>query len=173
MWMKNIFLVYDKCCFYEITILSYFMNFTGQEIVFCSLDGKAIRCMEGYSVNVDMALKDSKINEIRCLIIPGGDIFNINNKEVHNIIRELVKKDVIVSAICAGVDVLDDAGVLKGINSTHSEDADVSSDKNIITARANAYVDFAIEVAKSLDLFEDEKDLQETIDFWKYHKKIQ
>ena len=40
-------------------------------------------------------------------------------------------------------------------------------DRNILTARANAYVDFAIEAAKALDLFEDEADLLETIAFWK------
>ncbi len=44
-------------------------------------------------------------------------------------------------------------------------------DGNVITARANAYADFAIEAGKALDLFEDETDLQETIDFWKYYKR--
>lgn len=40
------------------------------------------------------------------------------------------------------------------------------------TARANAYVDFAIEVAKKLNLFQDEADLAETVVFWKEHKRI-
>jgi hypothetical protein len=48
---------------------------------------------------------------------------------------------------------------------------DCISDQNVITARANAYVDFTIEVAKELNLFVDERDLLETIDFWKYHKR--
>ena len=43
----------------------------------------------------------------------------------------------------------------------------------MITSRANAYVDFAIETAKALNLFRDEQDLQETIDFWKNHKRMQ
>jgi hypothetical protein len=46
------------------------------------------------------------------------------------------------------------------------------TDRNIVTARANAYVDFAIEVAKKKELFENEADLQETINFWKYHKRM-
>lgn len=171
--MKNVFLVYDNCCFYEIVILNYFMKFTKQEVVISSLDGKSITCMEGYSVNVEKSLKDIEINKINSLIIPGGDIRKINNKEVHKIIRSLIERKAIVSAICAGVDVLDDAGILKGVKSTHSEDIDICSDKRIITARANAYVDFAIEVAKELNLFKDEADLQETIDFWKFHKRVQ
>ena len=42
----------------------------------------------------------------------------------------------------------------------------------MITARANAYVDFAIEVARKLDLFDSEEDLRETIDFWKKFKRV-
>ena len=71
------------------------------------------------------------------------------------------------------MDLLDEAGILCDVKSTHSTDLDIVSDKNVITARANAYVDFAVEVAKKLDLFADEADLQETIDFWKYHKRME
>ena len=46
------------------------------------------------------------------------------------------------------------------------------SDK-IITSRANDYVDFAIEVAKKMNLFKDEEDLQETISFWKNYQRMQ
>ena len=171
--MKNVFLVYDDCCFYEIVILNYFMKFKGQDVVICSLNGSAITCMEGYSVNVDMALKDVEIDNIKSFIIPGGDIKNICNEEIYELIRDLVKKEIIVAAICAGVDVLENAAVLKDTKSTHSEDTDIYNDKKVITARANAYVDFAIEVAKELNLFKDEVDLKETIDFWKFHKRVQ
>ena len=86
--------------------------------------------------------------------------------------RELKKRNVVIGGICAGVDLLDNAGILCDVKSTHSTDEDFVNDKNIITARANAYVDFAIEVAKKLELFADENDLQETIDFWKYFKRV-
>ena len=57
--------------------------------------------------------------------------------------------------------------------STHSSDADLVTDKNVMTARANAYVDFAVEVAKKLNMFASEADLQETINFWKHYQKVQ
>ena len=113
-----------------------------------------------------------EIDNIKSFIIPGGDIKTICNEEVYELIRDLVKKEIIVAAICAGVDVLENTGVLKDTKSTHSEDTDIYNDKKVITARANAYVDFAIEAAKELQLFESETDLQETIDFWKYHKRM-
>ena len=64
-------------------------------------------------------------------------------------------------------------GVLNKINPTHSKDLDVAVCDNIITARANGYVDFAIETAKKLNLFEDEADLQETIAFWREFQRVE
>ena len=69
--------------------------------------------------------------------------------------------------------MLDHAEILIDVKSTHSTDEDFVSDQNIVTARANAYVDFAIEVAKKLNLFDSEEDLQETISFWKDYNRIQ
>lgn len=171
--MKDVFLVYDKCCFYEIVILNYYMSFSNCDMVFCSLDGNPIKAMEGFSVNVDMSLKDLDKEQIRSFIVPGGNIAEIHNTEVMNYLQDLKSKEVLIAAICAGVDVLDNAGILQDVKSTHSIDEDFVSDKNIITARANAYVDFAIEVAKKLDLFMSGEDLQETVDFWKNYKRVQ
>ncbi|WP_313343189.1 DJ-1/PfpI family protein [Sedimentibacter sp.] len=171
--MKDIFLVYDTSCFYEIVILNYFMSFTKCEVILCSLDGKAIRTTEGYSVNVDTSLNKVNLSEVRSFIIPGGDVSIINNKEVKSVLQELKKKNVLIAGICAGVDLLDEAGILQDIKSTHSTDEDVINDSKVITSRANGYVDFAIEVAKELELFEDDTDLEETIDFWKHYKRVQ
>lgn len=37
--MKNVVLLYNTCCIYEISILNYFLSVTGQEVLFVSLDG--------------------------------------------------------------------------------------------------------------------------------------
>ena len=171
--MKDVFFVYDTSCFYEIVILSYFMIFSNCDIVFCSLDGKQVRAMEGFSVNVDMSLKELKQEQIRSFVLPGGNISGINHAEIKSILRDLKERNVLIAGICAAVDVLDDSGILQNVRSTHSTNEDIVNDKNIITARANAYVDFAIEVAKELELFVSEDDLQETIDFWKNYNRVQ
>ena len=171
--MKDVFLVYDKRCFYEIVILNYFMSFSNCEQVFCSLDGKPVRTMEGFSVNVDMPLEALEKDQIRSFILPGGNIAEIDTPEVKSYLQALMKREILIAGICAGVDVLDHAGILCDVKSTHSSDEDWVTDKNVITARANAYVDFAVEVAKKLDLFASEDDLQETINFWKHYQRVQ
>lgn len=171
--MKDVFLVYDTSCFYEIMILSYFLNFTKSEILICSLDGQSVHTMEGFSVNVDTTLDKINMDQVRSFIVPGGNISSIDKEGVWNTLQCLKEKGVLIAGICAGVDVLEHAGILKEIRSTHSTEEDVVNDGGVITSRANGYVDFAIEVAKELNLFENEEDLKETVDFWKYHKRMQ
>ena len=50
--MKSVVLLFNTSCVYEIVILNYFLNFTGKEVVFVSMDGNSITAMEGYSINV-------------------------------------------------------------------------------------------------------------------------
>lgn len=171
--MKDVFLVYDKSCFYEIVILNYFMSFSNCDMVFCSLDGKPVRAMEGFSVNVDMPLEALNKEQLRSIILPGGNISEIDTPEVKAYLQDLKKREILIAGICAGVDVLDHAGILCDVKSTHSSDEEWVTDKNVITARANAYVDFAVEVAKKLNLFAGEADLQETINFWKHYQRVQ
>lgn len=168
----NYFIIYNECCFYEIVTLNYFMEFTKQEMRFCSLEGNHIKCLEGFRVDSDIRIDEIDVTDANSIILPGGNINNVKSEALTKILQTSKDKGILIGAICAGVNLLDEAGILGKIRSTHTEDNDVVNEDNVITARANAYVDFAIEVAKSLDLFEDEKDLQETIDFWKYHKRM-
>lgn len=171
--MKTVVLLYNTSCIYEIVILNYFLKFTGKDVVFVSLDGKSITAMEGYSINVSSALSDIDSKEVELMIVPGGNIAEIDNKKVWDYLTCVHMNKGIIAGICAGVDVLDHAGILEGIVSTHSSDLDVAVSDTVITSRANGYVDFAIEVAKKMDLFEDENDLAETIAFWREYQRIQ
>lgn len=170
--MKDVFLLYDTCCMYEIVILNYFMSVTGCNVIFCSLDGKPVKAAEGYQINVEVSLKEIDKEQIRSFILPGGDISLIDQEETRSCLRELKNREVLIGGICAGVDMLERAGVLKGIKTIYSEDSEVANDHGVITARANGYVDFAIEAARELGVFTDEADLQETIDFWREHKRV-
>lgn len=48
--------------------------------------------------------------------------------------------------------------------------SNVVRDGNIITAKPNGYVDFAIEIGRALDIYEDEDDLNETIEFFRHFR---
>lgn len=171
--METVVILYNTCCIYEIVILNYFLQYTNKKVVFVSVDGKPITSMEGYSMNVSKQLTDIDATKVELMVVPGGNIKEIDNALVYGYIRNVMANKGILAGICAGVDVLDHAGILEGIDSTHSTELDVAVTDHVITARANGYVDFAIEVAKKMNLFEDEHDLKETIEFWREYKRVQ
>lgn len=107
--------LYDDCCLYEIVILNYFLKFTDSEMLFCSIHGQSVKAMEGYSINCDVSLEELDFSSVRSLIVPGGEIKNIDNNKVLDVINILNNKKVVVAGICAGVDLLDKAGILKNI----------------------------------------------------------
>ena len=171
--MKDIFLVHNKSCFYEIVILNYFLMVTGKEMQFVSPDGKEITATEGYRIVPEEQLEHVDPKDVELLVIPGGDIEKIDTLEVWKYLKSVHDLGGRIAAICAGVDVVEHAGLLEGIESTLSGEKDVVTSDRITTSRANGYVDFAIEVAKQMELFEDEADLQETIAFWREFRRIE
>ncbi|SEA88462.1 Putative intracellular protease/amidase [Pseudobutyrivibrio sp. ACV-2] len=168
--MKTVVLLYETCCIYEIVITNYFLQYCGHELVFATIDGKPVTAQEKFSLNATCALKDIDPKEVELLLVPGGDISSIANEEVYSFIRAVAANMQLVAGICNGVDELDNAGILEGIDSTHSLKDDLVVGEHVITARANMYVDMAIAIGKKMNLFVDEADLQETIDFWKFYK---
>lgn len=168
--MKTVVLLYETCCIYEIVITTYFLQCTGHELVFATADGKPVTAMERFSLNATCALRDIDPKDAELLLVPGGNISSIDNEEVYSFIRAVVDNKQLVAGICNGVDELEHAGILDGIESTHSVKEPLVVGDHVITARANMYVDMAIAIGKKMNLFKDEADLQETIDFWKLHK---
>lgn len=171
--MRSVVLLYDTCCVYEIVILNYFLRFSGKETVFASLDGKPVTSMEGYSLNVSCSLGEVAADGVELAVVPGGNIKTIDCEAVYRYLNSVKAGGGLIAGICAGVDVLDHAGILDGIESTHSTELDVAVTGRVITARANGYVDFAVEVAKKMGLFKDEDDLKETVAFWRDYKRMQ
>ena len=84
--MKDVVLLYDNCCIFEIVILNYFLNATGSKLIFCSSHGKTVRATEGYSLNVDMPIEDVDWTDVRSFIVPGGETANIDDAVVTDII---------------------------------------------------------------------------------------
>lgn len=74
-------------------ILNYFMNFSHCDMVFCTLDGKPIRAMEGFTVNADAPLNSLKKREIHSFVLPGGNIPEIDTAEVHAYLQDLKKEE--------------------------------------------------------------------------------
>lgn len=182
--MKTYIIIFEGFVQFEVTLASYLLHTKG-DIITVGIDKEPVVSYEGFRVIPDIKLDEMNTNEVDCLIIPGGIIDeNFNDSEFYKKIDELNSQKKVIGGICSGVYHIAKAGVLKGKGYTTTlhvneyPEFDISLfrdqlcvvDENIVTAKANGYVDFGIELGKVMNIYEDENDLQETIEFFREFK---
>lgn len=182
--MKTYILVYKEFAHFEVILASYFLKTKG-DIITVGLNKEPIKSIEGFNIIPDITLDEFSTEDCDIFIVPGGDPNNLEGcKKLYEILFELNNKECIIGAICGGPVHLARANILRDRKYTTSlgideykefesngyENTNVVVDKNLITAKASGYVDFAIDLGKLANIYEDEGDLAETIDFFKFFK---
>ena len=112
--MKDIVILYESCCLYEIVSTNYYLQFSGAEVVFAGLGKHPVRTKEGFSVNVDCCLEEIDFSDVRSLILPGGNKAFLGTDEVKAAIRSVYSAGKLVAAICAAPSILGRMGLLDG-----------------------------------------------------------
>ena len=184
--MKVGIIIFNGFVHFEVAIVSYLLN-TKFKVVTLAPTVEGVRSEEGMIIQPDEVISEKLVESLNCLIIPGGNEENIiNNQALKSLVSTMNKNKKILGAICSGVLVFAEMGVLKEqefttsipqeefskhITSTYKDQNTVSSG-HVVTAKANGYVDFALELGKKLKLFEDYNDFEETRQFFKEFKSL-
>lgn len=177
-------LIYDKFCDFEVTIALSWMN--KQNIVSVGLEDREFVSESKFKVVPDLTISEVAPGDADLLIIPGGSpgsyLKGVDDEYVELLfhhIRALDRKGKLIGAICGGPEFLALAGVLNGRRITHGfddrlhpsfdgaiyVDEPVVVDKNIITAKGNAFIKFGLVLMDLLDLFESEEERRNDIDW--------
>lgn len=182
--MKTYVFMYDKFAQFEVILTNYLASAAG-EVITVGIDDSAVTSIEQFKMIPHKILSEINVDDVDLFVIPGGDPDNINKKqELYDFIRKLNDQEKLIGAICYAPIHLARAGILKGKKFTTSmpvdeykefEDAhfvnqNVVVDGNIITGKGVGYIDFAIEIGKLLDIYENEEELMDTINFFKHQK---
>ncbi len=169
--------LFDGFSDWEIAFLTPEINKSEHfELLTCSTDGKAVTSMGGLQVMPTTALNKVNPNAISLLILPGGTAWEKGeNRAIDQFTMEVVNNGIAVAAICAATTRLGQLGLLnnrqhtsndlnylKAIVPTYNGEANYQtalavSDKNIITACGIAPIEFAREVFKTLNLYNDKQ----------------
>lgn len=180
--LKTYILIYEGFAQFEVVLTGLIQKSVG-DVITVGLDNKMVTSEEGFQTVPHMVLSDMELDQVDLFVIPGGDPNTLGNHEaLFNCLRQLDEKNIPIAAICAGPVQLAKAGIIKnrnyttsvdikkyeGFQSGHYKNENVVVDNHVITAKGAGYVDFAIEIGKVLDVYENEADLQETINFFKY-----
>ncbi|WP_342417113.1 DJ-1/PfpI family protein [Paenibacillus sp. FSL R10-2782] len=184
--MKTYVFIYEGFVQFEIMLATYFLRTRGEIIPF-AISKDPVTSYEGFSVLPLCSIDQVDMESVDLLVIPGGDISGVAaNKHLHKLLQQLHQNKKGIGAICGGTLLLGQAGVLNGRSFTTNVveemeklgpqgtfvNTNVVTDGHIVTAKANAYVDFGIELGKLMDIYKNEQDLEETISFFKYFEPL-
>jgi putative intracellular protease/amidase len=180
--MRTYVFLYDRFADFEIAPLLLFLR-EKTEIITFSFERGIQKCEEQLKVVVDMSITEVNPDNVDLVIIPGGEPEPYRErKDLHDLLKKIHKRGVPIAAICGGPGFLAHAGLLKGLRVAHgyaAEDAervfegsvitdeDVIVEGNIITARGQAFAEFAVEVCRHLGFFQSEEEAVSSLDWLK------
>lgn len=155
------------------------------DLIYFSENGKPVVSMGGLQVQPDMSLSEIRINDIDMLILPGGTAWgNGENTEIDQLVKALFDRKTSIAAICAATAYLAQLGLLNQLKHTsnslgylkmvapeyNGDDNYINllaiTDKNIITAKGVAPIEFAREVFTAIKLYGD-KDIEKWFQLFK------
>ncbi|MFV0341623.1 MAG: DJ-1/PfpI family protein [Anaerocolumna sp.] len=170
--------IYNEMADFEISLLLHRLNKAGEkEIISISEDLEPKLAQSGLTYIPDKEISSiTNFEDIEGLIIPGGPINNKQN-DICPLITKIVTEEKLVAAICFAPQFLGRAGILNSYKYTTScssekildlkcddpfnwnnyVDCRSVVDRNVVTAKGYAFVDFAIEVCEYFNIYENEK----------------
>ena len=168
-------LLYPGCITFEVALAAELLSEKFQ-IVTASPDGENLPETNGLPVTVQLKYADVDLSLCKAILVPGGNPKSISeNKEIDRILVEANKMNLLIAGICAGPSILAKAGILKGKKIAHGygpkqleflkpifEDVNLTDqlyviDGNFITAKPEAHIDFAVEIACKLNVVDASK----------------
>jgi putative intracellular protease/amidase len=161
------------------------------EVVSVGFTGDEVTSMGGLRVRPDRALADVRADDVRLLILPGGDMWEREDayprEQLEALIGELLAAERLVAAICGATVAMARAGLLDDRRHTSNmpsylseqvpsyrgaayyEPSLVVKDRGVITASGLGPVEFAREIFAELGVF-SESDRALWYDMFKHGK---
>lgn len=155
------------------------------ELKYFSIDGANVKSMGGLNIIPDFSINQIDSNEISVLILPGGSAWeNDSINGIDKLIEKLNTENKIIGAICGATTYLAQKGYLdnkehtsnalfylqnfaKNYNGKDNYKNELSiTDRNFITANGIAPIEFAREIFKKVELYE-EKDIEKWFQLFK------
>lgn len=159
---KALVIFYPHCIEFEAILAAQVLHGENLTIDVATPEGADYDGPSGIALRATHSYADVHPDEYRVVIVPGGNTKAVlENETLMRILKMANDAGATFGAICAGPLLLARAGLLKGRRFTHGygsdssfpdwqdgtfEDMPVVVDGNIVTAKPQAYIDFAIEV---------------------------
>jgi putative intracellular protease/amidase len=170
---KAYLLVFDGFADWEPAHAFCEMNKPGKfEVATVGFSPVQVTSMGGLKITPDVTLHDVHPDGTAFFMLPGGDMWQEKARpEIHDLLRRLHERNVLIGAICAATLEIARAGLTRGLRHTSNaksylkamvpdyQDGDfyvdelAVTDRNIITASGLGSVEFAREVIRHFNLY--------------------
>jgi putative intracellular protease/amidase len=170
-------LYYDRFCEFEVVLA---VNQFRENAFSAALENRIYISEERQKFLPDKTIQELNPDDIDLLIIPGGDSSKLYEKEeLREFILKLNQKNKIIAGICGGAELMAYYGLLdnkkangnsEGFKVDRSNksiyekinivDEDVVIDGNCITSIGKAFIEFAIEIGKVMNIYKDEEEIK-------------
>jgi putative intracellular protease/amidase len=184
---KAYFLVFDGLADWELAHASCEINKSGKfEVVSVGFSKEPVTTMGGLRLKPEISLDEVLTAKACIFMLPGGDMWESESHEnLKTLLRQLHEQNIPIGAICGATLEIVRAGLTRNIRHTSNSkdylkamvtnygDADhyvnelAVTDRNIITASGLGCVEFAREVIKQLELY-NEADTALWFEMFKY-----
>jgi len=167
--------MYPGCISFEVALAAELLS-EKYQIINATPDGQDLLDTSGLPLETQLSYSQVDLSNCKAILVPGGDPGSlVANKEIDRLLIEAHEREILIGGICAGPSVLAKAGILKGRRIAHgygSEQLDFLKDifkevtlteepfvvdGNIMTAKPDAFIDFAVEIAFRLDVVDASK----------------
>ncbi|MCY3413948.1 MAG: DJ-1/PfpI family protein [Candidatus Heimdallarchaeota archaeon] len=182
--------LYDNFADFEITQL--LLIFKKHNIITVGFEKGLVQSYGQLKVFAEYTLQDINPSEVELFIIPGGEpkLFirnpdhNANVNLMNKTLEELKDNGALIAAICGGPVFLANSGILNGLKCTATiEDdekeyftntiftgSDIEVDGGVVTAKGQAFTEFAVEVAKLMKVIISNEEAEGTINWFRNKK---
>ena len=174
--MKKIFVfLFNGFSDWEISYITPELNKSDKfELCYFSVDGNSVASMGGLQVTPDTSFSEVNIDKIDMLILPGGTAWeNGSNEAITPFVKTVIEKGRPIAAICAATVYLGQLGALDKVQHTSNDlnylkalapqykggenyiNSMAVTGGNVITANGISPIEFAREVFKMWELYND------------------
>lgn len=167
--------LYPGCISFEVALAAELLS-QKYQILNATPDGQDLTDSSGLPLKAQLSYAQIKLTNCRAILVPGGNPDSlIQNTEIDTVLIAANKAGLLIGGICAGPSVLGKAGILKGRKIAHGygkeqlgylkeifsgvtlTDDLLVIDGNIVTAKPEAHIDFAVEIGCRLDVVDASK----------------
>lgn len=182
--MNTCVFYYDGFCGYEVVLA---VNMLRDSVFAVALENRVHVSIEKQKYLPDKTISELNPDDIDLFIIPGGNPDKLyENKELKEFLLKLNEKNKLIAGICGGAELMAYYGLLDNKKANGGSEGfrvnesnrhiyekinivkdDVVRDGNCITSIGQAYVEFAIEVAKAMNLYTNDEEIKEDYNWLK------